>query len=167
MGKRIIKQEIMMPEKKSDNSICESNYILVNNKLEKVDYICNKSHITKIPFIVSNEDILNINNINSIDEFKKFLLDKNNFIPESNYFRVINCWIYNNIDLIKQNNDLIIYIICKVVFYKEEFKNIDIIKIKKLLKKNILKKLFEQDITKILVVEYLMDELKKKLKISK
>jgi hypothetical protein len=120
MGKRIIKKEIVIPNKKNNN-LCEPNYILVNNKLEKVDYSCKKNFITKIPFVISPLDILNIYNINTKEDFDKHINNLDiNFKSVNQLNLIIDSWIFKNIDFIKKDFNIFINIILSIKKYYEK-----------------------------------------------
>lgn len=142
MGKRIIKKEMIISEKKNDN-LCETNYILVNNKLEKIDYSCKKTFITKLPYMISSEDILQIYNINTKEDFDNYI---NNFVKnnksDNEISMIINSWIIKNIIFIKKDSNIFINILMSIKKIYEEFNKLSnkefILKIKKYMKENII-----------------------------
>lgn len=141
MGKRIIKKEMIISEKKDDN-LCETNYILVNNKLEKINYSCKKTFITKLPYIVSSEDILQIYNINTKYDFDNYI---NNFAKNNKrdeITMIINSWIIKNINFIKKDFNIFINILVSIKQSYKEFDKLSnkefILKIKKYMKENII-----------------------------
>jgi hypothetical protein len=142
MGKRIIKKEMIISEKK-DNNLCETNYILVNNKLEKIDYSCKKTFITKLPYMISSEDILQIYNINTKEDFDNYI---NNFAKsnksDNEITMIINSWIIKNINFIKKDSNIFINILMSSKKIYKAFNKLSnkefILKIKKYMKENII-----------------------------
>jgi len=108
------------------NPICLTKLHISNNKLKIYDnYVCNgenkyKEYIQLPPFGLSSSDLLQIYNINNIDNLN-YWIETN--IEEYNIFtlnRVLNCWIINNIDILKIHNNFL-ESICKLLLEKGKY----------------------------------------------
>ena len=116
---------------KTDNNICLTKYnysnekfsILENNecfnKNEKNNYI---DYLYIPPVGISSDIILKIYNIYSSDSLLKFLEDNKYNIIICN--RLLNCWIINNIKILKNHNTILFNIYLKIL---ENHKDKDII----------------------------------------
>ena len=117
------------------NPICLTKMNISDNKLSTYsNYICKgenkyKEYIQLPPIGFGTSELLQIYNINNIDNLK-YWIESN--IEEYNIFtlkRVLNCWINNNIDVLKIHNNFL-EDICKLLLEKYmdlyNIKNIDI-----------------------------------------
>ena len=116
------------------NPICLTKMKISDNKLNIYsNYVCKgenkyKEYIQLPPIGFEPSDLLQIYSINNIDNLK-YWIESN--IEEYNIFtlkRVLNCWINNNIDVLKIHNNFLENI-CKLLLEKymnlESMKNID------------------------------------------
>jgi len=102
------------------NPICLTKMHISNNKLNTMgNYVCNnennyQEYIQLPPYELNTSDLLQIYDINNIDGLIYWI--KSN-IKEYNVFtlkRVLNCWITNNISILKIHNN-ILNNICKLL----------------------------------------------------
>lgn len=117
------------------NPICLTKMYISNNKLNTYNnYVCNgenkyKDYIKLPPIYLDSHDLLQIYSINDIDSLNAWI--------ETNYYtyniltinRVLNCWIQNNIDIIKINNNLLYKIYFDLInkyINPNNFKKIDL-----------------------------------------
>jgi len=78
------------------------------------------------PFGILSSDILQIYKINSIDDLLDYI-DTNVKIENIlTINRILNCWIYNNYNILKQHNDILEQIYKKIIYAYIKYFNIDI-----------------------------------------
>jgi len=78
------------------------------------------------PFGILSSDILQIYKINSIDDLLDYI-DTNVKIENIlTINRILNCWIYNNYNILKQYNDILEKIYKKIIYAYIKYFNIDI-----------------------------------------
>ena len=130
---------------RTDDSICLTKYdyyknnfsILKNSKCSnKVDINIYADYLYIPPVGISSDIILKIYNISSSDSLLKFLEENKYNIIICN--RILNCWIINNIKILKKHNIILVDIYLKIL---ENYNDVDINKILKLTSFNIHKKL--------------------------
>jgi len=94
------------------NPVCLTKFNLKNNKLKITDkYKCEnsnnkyKQYLYIPPIFIQAKDILEMYNIDSIDSLKSYV--KENIITGNiiTIKRIINSWIKNNIEILKNYND--------------------------------------------------------------
>ena len=134
MNKRIIKNEniknfknVLNPEplqlNKTNNPVCLTKFNYDNNKLNNNNnYKCNiesndnyKKNLYIPPLGISTADILKIYNINSIDSLNDWITDNFETFNLFTLNRVINCWIRNNLDVLKISNNALESIYSKLI----------------------------------------------------
>lgn len=95
------------------NPICLTKMYISNNKLNTYNnYICNgenkyKDYIKLPPIYLDSYDLLQIYSINDIESLNIWIDINQSTYNILTINRVLNCWIQNNIDIIKINNNLI------------------------------------------------------------
>lgn len=96
-----------------NNPICLTKMYIKNDKLNIYNnYICNgenkyKDYITLPPIYIDSNDLLQIYNIIDIESLNIWVETNINQYNIVTINRVLNCWIENNIDIIKINNNII------------------------------------------------------------
>jgi len=118
----------------STNPLCLTKFNLKNNKLKITNkYKCEtnnnmyKQYLYIPPITIQIKDILEMYDINTIDSLKIYVkenIESGNIITIK---RIINCWIKNNIEILKNYNDGLEKILGSIVnrFYtdKDLFEN--------------------------------------------
>ena len=116
------------------NPLCLTKFNLKNNKLKITNkYKCDtnnnmyKQYLYIPPITIQIKDILEIYDINTIDSLKTYFkenIESGNIITIK---RILNCWIKNNIEILKNYNDGLEKILGSIVnrFYtdKDLFEN--------------------------------------------
>lgn len=114
----------------SMNPMCLTKFNLQNNKLKITNkYKCEnnndkyKQYLYIPPISIQSKDILTMYDIDTIDSLKAYVKEN---IKMGNIFtiiRILNSWIKNNIEILKNYNDglekILGYIVA--IFYKENF----------------------------------------------
>ena len=130
---------------RTDRGICLTKYdyydhnfsILKNTKCSnKIDINVYADYLYIPPVGISSDIILKIYNISSSDSLLDFLEENKYNIIICN--RILNCWIINNIKILKKHNIILIDIYLKIL---ENYNDTDINKILKSTSFNIHKKL--------------------------
>ena len=130
---------------RTDRGICLTKYdyydhnfsILKNTKCSnKIDINVYADYLYIPPVGISSDIILKIYNISSSDSLLDFLEENKYNIIICN--RILNCWIINNIKILKKHNIILIDIYLKIL---ENYNDSDINKILKMVSFNIYKKL--------------------------
>jgi hypothetical protein len=121
----------------SDNELCLTKYyykdnlnILKENKCNNYDKNLYKTYLYTPPIGLSYIDLLNIYNINNIDDLTDWV--NNNLDNDLSYLtinRILNSWIYYNLNVLKKYNKILIDIYFKIIIkinfefnYKENIK---------------------------------------------
>jgi len=119
----------------SMNPICLTKFNLKNNKLKITNkYKCEtnnnmyKQYLYIPPISIQSKDILNMYDIDTIDSLRIYVkenIENGNMITIK---RIINCWIKNNIEILKNYNDGLEKILSYIInrYSKDENKNINI-----------------------------------------
>jgi hypothetical protein len=96
----------------SMNPVCLTKFNLQNNKLKITNkYKCEnnnnmyKQYLYIPPITVPIKDILDMYDINTIDSLKTYVKENIDSGNINTIRRIINCWIKNNIDILKNYND--------------------------------------------------------------
>ncbi len=121
-----------------ENELCLTKYyykdnlnILKENKCNNNDTTLYKKYLYTPPIGLSYIDLLNIYNINNIDDLSDWI--NSNLDNDLSYLtinRILNCWIYYNLNILKNYNKILIDIYFKIIVkinfdfsYKENIKD--------------------------------------------
>jgi len=105
----------------SDKPICLTKYIFENNLKTINNYTCNynintyNDYMYIPPIGITYKSLLNIYKINSIESLKDYIDENINLIPYISLNRILICWIHNNINDIKNHNNMLIDIYLKLI----------------------------------------------------